>query len=97
MVKTQQKIAQFVFLTANMVAAFDPEHGSLLTGVGCLNHSLQLVIHDVLFSLQSVKALIEKCRTLAGHANSSTKFYVVFHNHQREIMHHTFNNHQPQT
>ena len=77
----------FVSILANMAAAFDPEHDSLLTGVGCLNHSLQLVIHDGLFSLQSVKALIEKCRTLAGHANSSTKFYVVFHNHQRDIMH----------
>ena len=75
------------FFAANMVAAFDPEYGSLLNGVGCLNHTLQLVIHDGLFSLPSVKTLIEKCRNLAGHANSSTKFYVEFYKQQREIMH----------
>ena len=69
-----------------MVAAFDPVYGSALTAVGCLNHTLQLVIHDGLFSLPSVKTLIEKCRTLAGHANSSTKFYVEFYKQQKEIM-----------
>ena len=31
----------FVSILANMAAAFDPEHGSLLTGVGCLNHTLK--------------------------------------------------------
>ena len=46
--------------------------------------SPQLVIKDEIFALPSVKTLIEKCRTLAGHANMSTKFYHEFYAQQEK-------------
>ena len=68
---------------ANMVAAFHVPD-SVLKSVGCLNHSLQLVIKAELFSLLSVKNVIEKCRTLAGHANMSDQFYTEFYSQQEK-------------
>ena len=68
----------------NMVAAFNPEHGSKLVGLGCVNHTLQLVINDGLFSLPSVEGVIKKCRRLAEHANSSTTFYTLLYRYQKE-------------
>ena len=70
---------------ANMVAAFRLPQ-SVLRSIGCLNHSLQLVIKDAIFVMPSVKSLIEKCRTLAGHANMSTKFYDEFYAQQEKQM-----------
>ena len=73
---------------ANMEAAFNPAHhpdlepNSILEAVGCLNHSLQLVIKD--FFLVSVDNLITACRRLASYANQSTKFYTVFYEEQRK-------------
>ena len=67
-----------------MVAAFNPEHGSKIVGLGCVNHTLQLVINDGLFSLPSVEDVIKMCRRLAEHANSSTTFYTLFYRYQRE-------------
>ena len=69
---------------ANMVAAFNVE-GSVLDSAGCLNHTLQLVIKDGLFSLPSVENLILKCRNLASHANMSTNFYAEFYRCQSEF------------
>lgn len=69
---------------SNMVAAFNPEHGSELIGLSCVNHQLQLVIGDGLFSLPSVETLIKMCRRLAEHANSSNLFYAAFYRNQEE-------------
>ena len=63
------------------VAAFNVD-GSILNDAGCLNHTLQLVIHDGLFSLPSVETLIAKCRRVATFANHSTNFYTEFYNQQ---------------
>ena len=70
----------------NMVAAFKPEYGSELIGLGCVNHTLQLVIHDGLFSLPSVETVIKMCRRLAEYANSSNTFYAAFYRFQKEEM-----------
>ena len=43
---------------ANMVAAFPPELG--IKGVGCLAHSLQLVVKEQIFSMASVTSLLKK-------------------------------------
>ena len=69
----------------NMVAAFEVE-GSVLEGVGCVNHTLQLSIKDEIFNLPSVETLITKCRTLASHANRSNHFYRDFRKNQIELM-----------
>ena len=69
---------------ANMVAAFNVP-GSTLVGIGCLNHTLQLVIKDGLFSLRSVKSLIEKCHALIAHANMSTIWYHELYEQQEKF------------
>ena len=69
---------------ANVKAAFAVPNCTLRS-LGCLNHTLQLCIHDEIFALPSVENLIKKCKTLAGHANSSTKFYNEFYHQQRVI------------
>ena len=58
---------------ANMVKAFSIESG--LKGIGCLSHSLQLVIKDQIFCMLSVTNLLKKCRDLCSFANKSTNFY----------------------
>ena len=68
---------------ANMVAAFD---GQLLDSVGCLNHSLQLVVKKNVFTLPSVEAVIGKCRKIAAFGNQSTRFYTEYYKQQREVM-----------
>ena len=65
---------------ANMVAAFPPELG--IKGVGCLAHSLQLVVKEQIFSMVSVTSLLKKCRDLCSYANRSTKFNTVMRNQQ---------------
>ena len=70
---------------SNMVAAFELPT-SVLKSIGCLNHSLQLVIKGEIFGLPSVKTLVEKCRNLAGHANMSTSFYTKFYAEQEKQM-----------
>ena len=45
----------FVSILANMAAAFDPEHGSLLTGVGCLNHTLYNLKIDYFVNKEHVR------------------------------------------
>ena len=70
---------------ANMVAAFNVD-GCVLDSVGCLNHTLQLCIHDEIFDLPSNQALIEKSRRLLSHANMSGKFYNSFHQNQKDLM-----------
>ena len=67
---------------ANMKAAFKLPECSLRS-LGCINHTLQLSINDEIFKLPSVETLIKKCKTLAGHANSSTTFYNEFYKEQR--------------
>ena len=69
----------------NMVAAFEVE-GSILEGVGCVNHTLQLSIKDEIFALPSVETVIQKCRDLASHANRSNSFYREFRKNQMEQM-----------
>ena len=66
---------------SNMEAAFDHDH-SILTAMGCLNHSLQLAIKDGLFTLPSVETLIKKCKDLVTYANQSTIFYTEFYKQQ---------------
>ena len=69
---------------ANVTAAFNAENNKAgLESVGCLNHTLQLSINDEIFSLVSVKNLIEKCRGLIGFANSSNKFYAELYKQQQ--------------
>ena len=70
---------------ANMKSAFRLEI-STLKSIGCLNHTLQLSINDEVFSQASVENVIQKCKTLAGHANSSTIFYAEFYKQQRLVM-----------
>ena len=70
---------------SNMIAAFKQDGGALKS-VGCLNHSLQLVIKDGLFTQISVKTVIERARRLVTYANHSDKFYAQFYKQQRDIM-----------
>ena len=71
---------------ANMVAAFNEENNRAgLHSLGCLNHTLQLSINDEIFSLRSVKTLIEKCRSIVGFANSSNKFYAELYRQQEAM------------
>ena len=72
---------------SNMESAFksDAEWNiDRLESLGCLNHSLQLVIKDGLFVLPSVEDVIKKCRSLVGHANHSDKFYAEFYRQQEK-------------
>ena len=69
----------------NVEAAFNVE-GCTLKSAGCLNHTLQLVIHDAIFSMPSVKNLFDKCRLLVGFANKSPLFYTEFYRQQEIIM-----------
>ena len=70
----------------NVTAAFNAENNKAgLKSAGCLNHTLQLSINDEIFSLVSVKNLIEKCRGLVGFANSSNKFYAELYKQQQII------------
>ena len=52
--------------------------------LGCMNHTLQLVIKDGLFVLPSVEDVIKKARSLVGHANHSDKFYAEFYRQQEK-------------
>ena len=71
---------------SNMVGAFDLEE-SVLNSAGCVNHTLQLSIKDEIFTLPSVKKLIDKCKSLVAHANHSNNFYRDFRKAQVEQMH----------
>ena len=66
---------------ANMIKAF--EHNNPSPSVGCLAHTLQLVINDKIFTLVSVEKLIKKCRNLSKHANQSNVFYNELYNQER--------------
>ena len=68
---------------ANMKAAFN---GQNLESIGCLNHSLQLVIKGNVYTLTSVETVIGKCRKLASFANQSTKFYTEFYKQQEDLL-----------
>ena len=71
----------------NMESAFKPDapwNVDHLESLGCLNHSLQLVIKEKLFVLKSVEDVITKARGLVGHANHSDKFYVEFYRQQEK-------------
>ena len=70
---------------ANMKGAFKPPL-SCLESVGCLAHSLQLVITNDTFRQQGVINVIEKCASLVAHANASDKFYMVFYEQQKKVM-----------
>lgn len=39
--------------------------------LGCIAHSLELVIHDAIFLYENVKMLIKKCRKIVGHFKRS--------------------------
>ena len=67
---------------SNVTAAFNVE-GCTLQSVGCLNHSLQLAINDAVFSMPSIKALVDKCRRLVSFANMSGPFYTSFYQQQQ--------------
>ena len=45
----------------------------------------QLVIKDAIFSMASVKTLIDKCHTLVAHANMSNAFYKEFYDQQKRL------------
>ncbi len=66
---------------ANVKAAFN-EPDCIYESAGCLNHSLQLVIKKELFCLETVKALIDKSRTLCSHASHSNPFYSELYKQQ---------------
>ena len=55
----------------NMVKSF--EEGKI-DSFGCLIHSIQLVIEEMILKLKSVKSIIEKCRKLASASNQGMKF-----------------------
>ena len=65
----------------NMKAAFELDD-SYLESVGCINHSLQLVIKEEIFALPSVEKVIKKCKDIVTFANSSNKFYPKFYHYQ---------------
>ena len=72
---------------SNMESALNPDapwNTDHLKSLGCLNHSLQLVIKEELFALPSVENVIKKARGLVGHANHSDKFYVEFYRQQEK-------------
>ena len=66
---------------SNMVKAFEDNNPA--PQVGCLSHTLQLVINDKIFTLDSVEKLIKKCRNLAKHANLSNAFYKELYDQER--------------
>ena len=68
-----------------MVLAFNLEE-STIDGIGCLNHSLQLVIEDELFSMESVKKLIAKARRICTHASHSNAFNRNLEKKQEQLM-----------
>ena len=57
---------------SNMQKAF--EFG--IKGIGCLSHSLQLVIKNEIFCMASVSNLLKKCRDICSYANRSNNFYT---------------------
>ena len=54
-----------------MKAAIDKDW----VGVGCLNHTLNLVVQDDLFSMPSIQEQISNCKIIASFCNSSILFY----------------------
>ena len=69
----------------NMVLAFNLER-STIDGIGCLNHTLQLVIGDELFSKESIKTLIAKARKICTHASHSVAFSRKLDKKQKQLM-----------
>ena len=65
---------------SNMKSAFE----NYLPSVGCLSHTLQLVIKDKIFKMDSIENLIKKCRTLNTYASMSILFYTELY-HQEKI------------
>lgn len=53
---------------SNMNAAM--RYGNFVS-IGCVAHTLQLVIHDVIFKDAAVMAIVKKCRKIAGHFKKS--------------------------
>ena len=66
------------------IAAFK-EDGCLIIDVGCLNHSLQLVLKEQVFSMDSIKRMIDKARKISTHANHSTVFSNRLEEKQRQL------------
>ena len=69
----------------NMVAAFN-EDGCSILSIGCLNHSLQLVLKDEIFSMESIKNMIEKAKKICTHASHSIVFCNRLEDKQKLFM-----------
>ena len=65
----------------NIVKAFNEESG--YTSVGCIIHSLQLVIKKEVIEFPAVKEALDKARDICTHANKSTTFSAELRKQQR--------------
>ena len=62
------------------IATFN-EEGCLIEDIGCL----QLVLKAEVFSMESIKKMIDKARTISTHANHSTVFSNRLEEKQRQF------------
>ena len=72
-----------------MVKSF--EEGKI-DSFGCLIHSIQLLIEEMILKLKSVKSIIRKCRKLASASNQGMKFNQELKWQQALEMHESIGN-----